>query len=226
LRGSEAQLRMLTASLIAAQEDERTKIALDLHDDIGQRLAALVLEASALRKGLPADQDELARRLSRIEEALSGMAKDIRLPAHQLHPSALEHLGFRQALKSLCDEISRQSGMRVRLTVRSLPDGPPRAVALPLYRIAQEALQNVASHSGAGEARVTLSGRDGELRLSLSDAGRGFDVEQGRKAGLDLFSMEERARQIGATLTIRAKPGQGTHVDVVVPLKKESGSAK
>jgi two-component system CheB/CheR fusion protein len=226
LRASQAQLRTLTASLIEVQEEERTKIALDLHDDIGQRLAALMLEASALRKGLPADQGKLADRLSGIEEALSGMAKDIRLTAHQLHPSALEHLGFPQALRSLCQDVSRQSGIEVKFTANHFSDTPPGSVALSLYRIAQEALKNVVAHSGASEARVALSSRNDNLRLLIRDAGCGFDWDGTMNKGLGLFSMEERARQIGATLRISAKPGQGTGVEVLVPLKRENGSPR
>ncbi len=222
LRESQAQLRRLTAGLITAQEEERKRIALELHDDVSQRLAALVIEANALQKSLSMDRGKLIRRLREMEKSLTAVAENIHLTAHQLHPAVLEHLGLEPALKSLCDDFSRQHRPRVKLAVRSPTDTISGGVALCLYRVVQEALRNAAAHSGAAEALVSLEDRNGTLHLSISDPGSGFDVEQVKGRGLGLISMEERVRHVGGTFTVKTEPGRGTRIDVEIPLSKKA----
>ncbi len=217
LRESQAQLRLLTAGLTAAQEKERKRLAVELHDDVLQRMAALMLELHSLQENAPAGESERVDRLSAIEERLKELARDIRHTAHHLHPAVLGHLGLAPALKTLCQDVMQQYGVEIRLTVREPPFQVPTEQALGLYRIVQEALQNAVEHSGAREIRVSMGPRNGSLILAISDAGRGFDFEEARQKGLGLISMRERVRQMGGTFTVKTAPGEGTRIDVAIP---------
>jgi PAS domain S-box-containing protein len=217
LRASQARLRQLAAGLTSAREKERKRLAFDLHDDVIQRMAALMLELHALQEGTPASERGVAERLAALEERLKALAMDIRRTAHQLHPAVLGHLGLGPALKSLCEDVVRRSGIEARLTVREPPLQVSGDLALGLYRIAQEALENVVTHSGAREVRVSMGQRDGSLLLSISDGGRGFDLEEAKQRGLGLIAMEERVRELGGTFSVKTAPSGGTRIDVAIP---------
>jgi PAS domain S-box-containing protein len=217
LRASQTQLRLLAAGLTSAQEKERKRLAVELHDDVLQRMAALMLELHSLQESKPATGRELVDRLAAVEDRLKALARDIRRTAHQLHPAVLGHLGLAPALKALCEDVMRQSGIEARLTVREPALHVSGDLALGLYRVAQEALDNVVTHSGAKEVRVSLGLRNGSLLLSISDGGRGFDPEEARQRGLGLIAIEERVRQMGGTFTLKSAPGEGTRINVAVP---------
>jgi signal transduction histidine kinase len=217
LRASQAQLRMLAAGLTSAQEKERKRLAVELHDDVLQRMAALMLELHSLQESKPATARELVDRLAAVEDLLKALVRDIRRTAHQLHPAVLGHLGLAPALKALSEDMMRQSGIEATLTVKEPGLQVSGDLALGLYRIAQEALDNVVTHSGAKEVRVSMGPRNGSLLLSISDAGRGFDLEEARQRGLGLIAIEERVRQMGGAFTLKSAPGEGTRIDVAVP---------
>jgi PAS domain S-box-containing protein len=223
LRRSEQQLRHLTAGLLEAQEEERRHVSRELHDDLNQKLAMVAVELGSIEAGLP-ESDQVTRdRLRCLEKRLNSLSNDVRRTAYQLHPSVLEHLGLAEALETYCGEFSVQQRLKVCFRQRKAPEMIPKGVALCLYRVVQEALHNVAKHSGAGRASVTLTGTGGRLVLTVEDQGRGFDpTVMGGKRGLGLISMKERVAAAGGVLTIDVRPGAGTRVRVHIPLKQES----
>lgn len=217
--GAEAALRDLGGRLIRAQEEERSRIARELHDDLSQRLALLSIELEQLSQKIPARQGDLRARIQDAWAKAQEISVEIHRISYQLHPSKLEHLGLASAVKSCCDELSARHGVRITFRDRGVPAALPKDVALCVFRIAQEALRNVVRHSGAPEARVVLGMAGRAVHLCVSDSGAGFDVEAAaQKKGLGLVSMTERLRLVGGELTIRSRPSRGTQIDALVPL--------
>jgi signal transduction histidine kinase len=209
--------RDLAGRLIASQEAERTRIARDLHDGVCQDLASIAVEISRLRRtaGDLRGRD-LQDALRAIEGRAAGVAETLRLLSHGLHPSVLQHIGLVAALQAHCAEVQRQHQLRVRFFADDDVEPERRLVGLSLFRIAQEALGNVARHGRARHAAVSLI-RDGhELVLVISDDGCGFDLARAQ-SGLGLLSMEERARLVRGGVTISTAPGFGTTIEVRVP---------
>ena len=216
-----AQLnRELVGRLISVQEAERTWIARELHDGVLQDLAAVNLEFSHLRqKGADLSTREAHDSLIALHHRMSSIATSLRLLSHGLHPTVLQHIGLVAALEAHCAEFERQQEVKVRFFTDHEDQPVSRPVSLSLFRIAQEALRNTARHGGAAEATVSLIREDGYLRLAITDDGRGFDLEAARRnGGLGLVSIEERARLVQGRVTIDAKPGRGTRIDVRVPV--------
>lgn len=212
------ELRALAASLMTVQEDERRRIARELHDDLAQRLALLGIEIDEARRASGSDARLVEPALARLQGRLTALSEDVRNMSHRLHPSLLEDLGLEAALRSLAADIQATHGLAVRFNCDATGTAVPANVATALYRIAQEALRNVTKH--AGEARVTVSllGTGRDLRLSVIDDGRGFDPEQVRsKGGIGFVSMQERAQLVGGQLIVRSAPGNGTEIQAVVP---------
>lgn len=221
-RLAQEKLRALTDQVIMAQEDERRRIARDLHDDFTQRLAALGIELGLLKRGDLGDDPTTIQELTRLQGEVLGLSEDIRRLSHSLHPSVLEHSSLAAALEAYCQEFSRKTGITATFTYRDVPMEISRPVALAFYRIAQEALRNVAIHSGATAVTVILSGEN--LTLNVIDNGCGFDRAQAMKSqGLGLVSIEERGRLAGAIVTITSVPGEGTTVSAELQ-PKERGS--
>lgn len=213
---AQEKLRALADQVIVAQEDERRRISRELHDDITQRLAALGIEMGLLKRNNALHDSVIEEELTRLQGEVLGLSEDIRQLSHSLHPSVLEHSSLAAALESYCREFSRQSGIATTFAHRDVPAEIPPSVAIAFYRIAQEALRNVALHSGATAASVVLSGEN--LTLTVIDDGRGFDPTQAIKStGLGLVSMEERARLAGAVVSIDSVPGEGTTVSARIP---------
>jgi PAS domain S-box-containing protein len=207
--------RDLAGRLIASQEDERQRIARELHDDLSQKIALLNIEIDQLVGELKADEHR--SRLRKISLDAAGIATDVHNLSHELHPSKLQTLGLVAAMQSLCRDVSRQFGVDVAFSAAGLPESVDPNVSLCLYRITQEALHNVARHSGAREASVRLTRDDDGLSLQIADPGIGFDPRV-QHAGLGLISMRERVSFVKGQLAIHAFPGGGTHLDVRVPL--------
>ncbi len=214
---SQRELRALTAGLLTAQEDERSRVARELHDDIGQRLTALAIEVEVLHQALGLSPDDLGSKLGGLREQIEGLSEDLRRAARDLHPFTLTHLGLEPALRSYCAEFSRQRGIKVRFAARTLPASIPPAAALCVFRVVQEALGNIARHASAKRALVAISGDDAGLHAVIRDDGHGFDLTQARGKGLGLISMEERVRHAGGTLQILPKPGDGTRIEIHIP---------
>jgi len=221
-RASQQQLRELTAGLMEAQEEERRHVSRELHDDLNQRLALLAIELGSIEAGLPESECVTRDRLQSAEKRLNSLCDDVRRTAYQLHPSILEHLGLVKALETYCGEFSGDQGLKVCFRRRKLPEMIPKGAALCLYRVVQEALHNVAKHSGAARVSGALTGTGRELALTVEDQGRGFDpaVMAGRR-GLGLIRMKERVAAAGGVLTVDALPGSGTRVRVQIPLNRE-----
>lgn len=212
------KLRDLAAQVMTAQEEERRRIAAELHDDVTQRLATVGIELGLLRKN-PAQGSAVRDDLGRLQEQILQLSEDLRRLSHSLHPSILEHADLASSLEAHYREFASQNHLAGGFLARGLPDAIPRPVVLALYRIAQESLRNVARHSGATEATVVLEGDGGELSLSIIDNGKGFDPGKARTSpGLGLVSIEERARHIGGSLIIDSIPDAGTTLRVQVPL--------
>jgi PAS domain S-box-containing protein len=218
LRQTREGLRKLAAKLLHAQEEERRRIAREMHDDWTQRLALLGIDLARLEKYLGAPEQALPL-LRTMQEQLVGLSEDVHALSRQLHPSILDDLGLVEALRSECASFSRREGIAVAYRPRDVPNTLPKEVALCVYRVAQEALRNLAKHAAVNEARVSLFASGPELLLLVQDSGVGFDPEAVHsEPGLGLSGMEERARLVQAKLTVTSAPGQGTLVEVRVPL--------
>lgn len=203
---AEERLRQLSGRLITAQEEERARLARDLHDDASQRLALLAIELDQLRAG------ELA-------DSVRALSADLHRMAHQLHPAILDKLGLLPAARRFADELAARHGVAVDVTSHGWPEALPRSTALVLYRVVQEALQNAVKHSGAPRVMVSFRATPDELVLRVADAGRGFApelVEEPR--GLGLAGMRERLRLVGGGLRLESAPGEGTIVEAWLPL--------
>ncbi len=218
-KSSAESLKNLTGRLIHAQEEERTRIARDLHDDFSQRLALQCIELEQLRKALPQSEMEGRARLLAMLKGAKAMSSDLRSLSHQLHSSRLEFIGLLPALSGLCKEITEKYKIEVRFTGCELPVGIPKDIALCLFRVAQEALGNVVKHSEAAKGNVDLRLKANTLNLYVTDDGKGFDSDAGNSgAGIGLIGMTERLRLVGGTLTIRSELMRGTEIEAEVPL--------
>ncbi len=178
---AESEMQELSRRLLTAQEQERAVLARELHDDVSQRLAVLAIDVG--RAELAATDGPQAEAMQGVREGLMRLSEDVHTMAYQLHPSILEELGLAEALRAECERRHRRGGLDVSVDVRALPPGVPDHAALCLFRVAQEALTNVAHHAGARAASVSLRESDGGLLLAVSDDGRGFDVARPGQEG-------------------------------------------
>lgn len=217
LQQQHAKLAALTARLITVEEEERRRVAREIHDDLSQKLAFLQVEIAMLA-GQAADA-ELARRLEACEHLMEEVSNDVRSVAHRLHSAVLDQLGLTPALKALCRETSVREGLEVVFRCKNLELTAEPAVGHCLYRVAQEAVRNVARHAGATAAVVSLKATAGGLRLRVLDRGRGFDLAQTEPMrSLGLTSMEERVRLAGGSFRLVSRLGRGTMVQATVPV--------
>jgi PAS domain S-box-containing protein len=220
LRQTRERLRRLAAKLLHAQEEERRHIAREMHDDWTQRLALLGIDLAKLEKHIGAPETALPL-LRTMQQQLVGLSEDVHALSRQLHPSILDDLGLVEALQSECASFSRREGIAVVYRPEEVPAILPKDAALCVYRIAQEALRNLAKHAAVSEAWVSLLTTGSELLLRVQDKGVGFDPAAMRsEPGLGLSSMEERVYLIQAKLSVTSAPGQGTTVEVRVPLTR------
>jgi len=210
------ELADLSRRLIRAQEDERAMLARELHDDVTQRLAVLAIDAG--RAELAAADGVQAERMRAMREGLVRLSEDVHSLAYQLHSSVLEELGLAEALRTACERFGRRGGVALSVDLDPVPAGIERDVALCLFRVAQEALNNVSRHAGARAASVALRQTDGGLLLAVRDDGVGFDpASPGTRRSLGLASMRERVRLVNGTLDIESAPGRGTAIIAWVP---------
>jgi signal transduction histidine kinase len=212
------ELRGLSAALIMAQEEERSRIARELHDDINQRLALLAIETRQLRQ--QAGAASIAPRLEELSVAVAGLSTDVHSLAYGLHPAKLDLLGLLPAVKRHCQEVERHSGIAVELTGGNLPGDLSRDISLCLYRVVQESLANVVRHSGSQRASVDLRMVDGIVVVTIADNGVGFDPgSAGSSHGLGILSMRERLRLVNGAISIKLLPDAGTEVKATVPVE-------
>ena len=207
-------------SLLLGQEAERKRIARELHDDIGQKLALLGVGLGEIEELLTnaSESSALRTKLKEIRDSVDTIASDTHRISHNLHPSILTHLGLTPALRRLCKEISLQTQIAIEFVGRNVSDRIPPEIATALFRIGQESLANVAKHSGTRVARVELSQSRGALHLVIADSGKGFHVHQTNGKGLGLISTRERVRMIGGRIEITSEISKGTTVEVHVPV--------
>jgi two-component system, chemotaxis family, CheB/CheR fusion protein len=214
---SREELRSLAASLFTSQEEERKRVARELHDDVNQRLAALNMLADQLTGSITSDPVAARQKVESILAQLGELSEDVRTLSHRLHPSMIEHLGIAAALQSLTEEFGEREEMIATFRAENIPEPLPLDVATGLYRIAQETLRNVAKHAGKTHVKISLVGNSEGVEFQVADAGKGFDPEQ-TLSGLGLISIKERARLMRATVKIQSAPREGTKLSVYVPL--------
>ena len=207
--------------LIDAQEEERSRIARELHDDIGQRLAVLSIDLGALAQAGGAPATEGRQKIERAREEVMGIATDVQALSHRLHPARLEYLGIAAAAAALCREVSSDRDLEITFHADSVPEGVSRNVAVCLYRVLQEALQNAIKHSGTRKIDVTVRGGVDQIELIVRDFGAGFEVSTTEGRGLGVTSMKERARAVRGRLVILSEPQHGTTIHASVPLVQD-----
>ena len=213
-KATEQSLIEMTGRLIRAQEEERCRIARELHDDFNQRLALLAIGLERLGQGFPLE-GTAAAQVSDLCRLTQGIASDVHRLSHQLHSAKLEHLGLVPAIKGLCRELSEQYGAQINFIHRNVPGSIAKESALCLFRVAQEALSNTMKHSGVRKGQLELFGDRGALHLCISDAGAGFDPQSVFAQGhLGLISMQERVRAAGGALSVESRPSRGKRISV------------
>jgi len=219
LRQHEAQLVDLSTKLLRAQDQERQRIARELHDDMTQRLAVLAVEIGSLGRTDPSNAPTQAH-IERLRKSAAQLAEDIHNFAYRLHPSLLEHLGLEAAIRDHVDDFSRRTDLKVQYLQRDVPQSLSMDLATCLYRVTQESLQNVLKHAEASEVLVRLLGTATGVGVCVRDDGKGFVQEPSgaTSRGLGLISMEERVRLFHGTFRIRSSPDGGTEVHAWVPL--------
>lgn len=215
--------RELSGRLISAQEQERGRIARELHDDICQRLSMLSLRIEKVAKIWSHRPLSIADQLEQIWQQCSNLTGDVQALSHELHPSILDNLGLATAVKSYCREVAEQSGVVVELSGDRIPGSLPREVSLSVFRVVQEALRNAVEHSGQKHVKVCLQECSGQLELEVSDQGVGFDATKTKNGGgLGLVSMAERIYQVNGTFSIDSQPNVGTRIRARVPLAAQA----
>jgi len=222
-RLAEREAESLAGRLITAHEDERRRLARDLHDDLTQGLARLAIDAGKIERGAPVvNHDEAGWSM---REELVRLSEDVHALSYRLHPSLLDDLGLVEALNAECDGFSRRESIPVEFKPRDVPRDVRPDAALCLFRVAQESLRNVARHAGASAVEVSLRKVDGGLEMAVHDNGTGFDSAEDRgRHSLGLASMKERVHLLGGELDIDSAPGSGTTVIAWVRLNEEGKS--
>ncbi len=224
LRSGYERIRDLGKRLLGAQEEERARIARELHDDISQQMAMLSIDLQRLGRDGQDRRSDAERLATQALDRAEAVAKNLRDLSHRLHPAHLRLMGLVPALSGLQRELSTED-TAVTFSHENVPAALSHDLALCLFRIAQEALQNAVRHGRAKSVSVCLRGTLDGLVLTIDDDGVGFDVEAAR-GGLGLISMGERAEQVGGTLQIRSQPGGGTHLEVRVPFHAARAEAR
>jgi PAS domain S-box-containing protein len=223
---AEAALASVSRRLIEAQEQERSRIARELHDDIGQRLAILAIKLAQLQQISP-NSFELPSRIGELQKQTSEIAADLQSLSHELHSSRLQYLGIVAAMRGFCREFGEQQNVEIGFKAHDLPVPLSPDISLCFFRVLQEALHNSVKHSGVRYFEVELWGTPDEIRLTVSDAGAGFDIDAAKAGrGLGLISMEERLRLLNGTLSIESQLQRGTMIHARVPFSSGKNSLR
>jgi PAS domain S-box-containing protein len=216
---AEAEIVRLSEKLINAQEEERTRIARELHDDLSQQIAGLGITLSNIKRQIPVDNREGREQAERAYDKLLTIGQGIRHLSHELHPAIIEHAGLVAALESYCIEFESLTKVSATVQAEGRFGDLPANAQLGIYRIAQEALQNIWKHAGVREAGMCLARAGERVQLQISDRGVGFDLAQlSKEAGLGLISMRERARLLGGSFSVESSPGKGTTIIAGIPV--------
>ena len=222
-RMTEEAISTVDRKLVEAEERERTWIARELHDDFNQRMALVGVNLDRLQHAL-SDSETVARRhVLQVQQQISDLATDIQALSHHLHSSKLEYLGLAAAANGLCRELSQEHGLNIDIHCDAVPKGLPQHVAVTLFRVLQEALQNVLKHSGSAQADVVLTGTPDGIELSVRDSGIGFDPKRAmRGTGLGMVSMQERLKLVRGEFAVSSQAKRGTTIRARVPLNSLS----
>jgi len=220
-KAAEEALSAMSLRLIDAQEKERAWIARKLHDDIGQRLALVMMNMQRLcnRTSLAEIQDGIHKAIQHA----SDLSNEMRALSHRLHSAKLDYVGLEAAASAYCSELTAHHKVEISFHSENIPPGLSREVSLCLYRILQEALQNALKHSGSQHVRVLLSGGTNEIKLVVNDVGNGFEPEQAFKnCGIGLSSMRERLKLVNGKFSVNSQLGRGTTISAWVPLSPKA----
>ena len=217
LRSNDREAAILAGRLIAAQESERHRIARDLHDNLSQKLSLLCMEIERLGAQAGVVPPALAEGFASLSERAMDIVHDVHSLSHDLHPPKLELLGLSPAIAGLCHDVASRHRVRIEFRQGAGSHGVSADAALCLFRVTQEALQNVVKHSGAKTATVYLTQAQQRIHLHVADDGKGFAGGSNSGVGLGLLSMRERVHMTGGRMVIRSVPGQGTRVAVALP---------
>ena len=223
---AEEVLSTVSQKLIEAHEEERSRIARELHDDVNQRLAVVSVRLGYLNQSPLSSAAAIEQEIGELRQEIVDLVSDIQALSHALHPARLELLGLEAATAGFCEELANRHGVTIDVQFENIPKALPREISLCLYRVLQEALQNVIKHSGARHADVSLNGYIDTLNLTVKDSGAGFNpLAAMRERGLGLTSMKERLKVIGGELSVHSQPGHGTMIHAVAPLCLPTKSA-
>jgi signal transduction histidine kinase len=215
---AEQALSTVSQKLIEAQEEERSWIARELHDDINQRLALLVVTLDVLTKDLPASSNGLKEMIDRATKELTDVSTDVQALSHHLHSSRLEHLGLAKTAASFCREMSDRHQVQIDFRAENVPSDLSKEASLCLFRVLQEALQNAIKYSGSPRYQITLSGQSMVIDLTVQGWGKGFRMDEAMKAGgIGLISMNERLKLVNGEVSIDSQPGRGAIIRARVP---------
>jgi PAS domain S-box-containing protein len=226
LRRDQEELHSLAGRLITVQEEERKRIARDLHDDINQRIALLATELESLKLCLRDSKAGTSRRIEEIRERVSDLGTDIQAMSHRLHSSKLEYMGLEPASSGFCRELSERQHVEIDFHSANVSKNLSKEICLCLFRVLQEALQNALKHSGARHFQVSLQGGANEIELTVQDSGAGFDLVKAIGGhGIGLVSMQERLKLVDGQLFIDSKPERGTTIHARVPLARTTTKA-
>jgi PAS domain S-box-containing protein len=209
----------LARRLMSAQEAERTRVARELHDGIGQEIALLGIQMQRAAASVAPEPEAIYTRMQKLCSNLTAIGLHVSRLSHQLHSSELEYLGLSVAISKLCREFSEEYSIKVECACTNIPAKLDNDIALTVFRVVQESLHNIAKHSGARNAQVEVAGVSGKLTLTVRDDGIGFDLQESKAAaGLGLISMRERIHLIGGEFAIDSAPGAGTRIWARTPL--------
>jgi PAS domain S-box-containing protein len=224
-RQAEEALATINGRLIDVQEEERSRIARELHDDVSQRLAMLSIRLDMLAQSASTSSEEVRQKAEEACNEVTNLSKDVRDISHRLHPARLDYLGIAEAAAALCQEISDQHRVEISFHADSSPKGLSKRNVVCLYRVLQEALQNAIKHSHVRKIEVQFRCKGDQMELTVCDNGVGFDLKSIRGRGLGLVSMKERLETVKGQLAITSEPIHGTTIQAWVPLQDDSESS-
>ena len=218
LRSSAERLFAMAGRLVDSQEEERRRIAREIHDDFTQRLAVVSMKIGNLAgRDRASASGELDAGLEDVRESIVAVAGDLRDLSHQLHPTMLALLGMVRSLRALCEEFQRARGIKTVFESSACDEDASEQAAMCLYRVLQESLMNIAKHSNASHARITLTRQADQLEMRVRDDGQGFVPGGDGRQGIGLTNIEERVRLLEGKLVINSEPGSGTEIVVCLP---------
>jgi PAS domain S-box-containing protein len=224
---AEEALSTVSQRLIEAQEQERSRLARELHDDINQRIVLLAANLDLLKEKVSASLPEIRRHIDEAYNRVADLGNDIQALSHRLHSPKLELLGLAATARSLCKEVSDQQGLQIDFHSENVPEELSQEISICLFRVLQESLQNATKHSGSRHFQVLLLGKSNEVELTVQDSGIGFEPAEAIKGrGLGLTSMRERLKLVAGQLFIDSKRYEGTTIRARVPINPGTRSAR